>query len=140
MGLAQFRRDLKKIDESLSKEVTKYLRAMARKTQREAKTLAPVGKPYIRKGKQHRPGTLRNSIRYSATQRQMSLYSNNEYAPAHEWGTTGQGDSRVQPRGVPIKIRRRQMLGKAVVSRIPEMEQELLDMVDHLAQVNGFND
>ena len=113
---------------------------MARKTQREAKALAPVGKPYMRKGKQHRPGMLRNSIRYSATQRQMSLYSNNEYAPAHEWGTTAQGDSRVQPKGVPIKIRRTQMLGKAVLRRRPEMEQELLDMVDHLARINGFDD
>lgn len=70
----------------------------------------------------------------------MSLYSNLDYAPAHEWGTTAQGDSRVQPKGVPIKIRRRQMLGKAVLRRRPEMEEELLEMVDHLARINGFDD
>jgi phage gpG-like protein len=139
-GLAEFRRDLKKIDEGLTKELTKYLRQIAAKTQREAQALAPVGKPYVRNGKQHRPGTLKRSIKRSVTTRQMSLYSNLDYAPAHEWGTTAQGDSRVQPKGVPIKIRRRQMLGKAVLRRRPEMEEELLEMVDHLARINGFDD
>lgn len=143
-GLAQFRRDLKKIDEGLAKEVTKYLREIAKKTQGEAKKLAPVGKPYQSKGKKHRPGTLQRSIRQSVQARQLSLYSNLVYAPAHEWGARGQADGRIRPRakfGVPpMTIPRSQMLGKAVLRRRPEMEQELLDMVDHLARINGFDD
>jgi hypothetical protein len=144
VGLAQFRRDLKKIDEGLAKELTKYLREIGKKTQGEAKKLTPIGKPYQSKGKKHRPGTLQRSIRLSVKARQMSLYSDLPYAPAHEWGARGQADGRIRPRaefGVPpMTIPRSQMLGKAVLRRRPEMEQELMDMVDHLARINGFDD
>lgn len=139
-GLAQFRKDLKAIDAGLAKQLTKYLRESANKTKKKAQGLAPVGKPYQRDGKQHRPGTLKRSIKSSVKARQMSLYSDLVYAPAHEWGANGQMNSRIRPKGVPIRIRDSQMLGRAVFSRIDEFEKELLEMVDHLARINGFND
>ncbi|HTU15635.1 MAG TPA: HK97 gp10 family phage protein [Solirubrobacterales bacterium] len=130
VGLAQFRRDLGKIDKDLSKEINRYLRQIATSARDTARSNAPLGAT----------GKLRRSIKHSVKSKEMSLYSDLEYAPAHEWGTSGKPDSKVQPRGVPIRIKRSQMLGRAVFTRADDIENHLLGLVDHLAQVNGFDD
>jgi hypothetical protein len=130
VGLSQFRRDLAKIDKDLSKEINKYLREIGKSVRDTARGLAPKGPT----------GNLKKSIKHSVKAKEMSLYSDLVYAPAHEWGTSKSPGSQVQPRGVPIRIKRRQMLGHAVFSRSDDIENHLLGLVDHLARKNGFDD
>jgi hypothetical protein len=130
VGLAQFRRDLAKIDKDLSKEINKYFRELGRTLRDEARRRAPVGGT----------GALRKSIKHSVKAKEMSLFSDLVYARAHEWGTSGTAKSAVQPRGVPIKIRKTQMLGHTVFRNADRIEEHLGGLVDHLAQINGFDD
>lgn len=130
VGLSQFRRDLAKIDKGIGKEISKYLRVLTKQLQSEAKGRAPLGAS----------GALRKSIKQSVTAKEMKLYSDLPYAAAHEWGATGVAGSAVQPRGVPIKIHKTQMLGHTVFRNADRIESHLLGLVDHVAEVNGFDD
>lgn len=129
VGLRQFRRDLKQIDADLVKEINKYFRVKARELQAEAKTRTPL-----------KSGALRKSVKQSVTNKEMKLFSDLPYAAAHEWGTTGKPGSKVQPRGVPIKIHKSQMLGHTVFRHREDIEEYAGNLIDHLAQVNGFDD
>lgn len=130
VGLAAFRRDLKKVDADLAKEINKYFRVEAKRLRDVARGMAPVGA--TRK--------LQKSIKHSVKAKEMSLFSDLVYAPAHEWGTSGKDNSKVQPRGVPIKIKRTQMLGRAVFTNSDRIEEYLADLVPYLARLNGFDD
>lgn len=129
VGLARFRRDLSKIDKSLSKEINKYLREIGRSVRDSARAITPVDS-----------GDLRKSIKHSVRAKEMSIFSDSPYANAQEWGTSGKETSKVKPQGVPIKIRRRQMIGHAVFTRRHDIEEHIMDLVPHLARINGFDD
>ena len=131
-GLAEFRRNLKKIAPETDKAVGRKLRTIARQVRDDARSRAPVGDT----------GSLRKSIKHSVTQSQMSLISNLPYANAHEWGTKEPLSDRTQikPRGVPIRIQRSQMLGGAVFSAKPRVEGQVIRIFEEAARKNGFDD
>lgn len=130
-GLSEFRRDLKKIAPETDKAFARRLRTIARQVRDDARALAPV-----------RAGALRKSIKHSVTQTQMSLVSNLPYANVHEWGTKEPltERTRIQPRGVPIRIPQSQMLGRAVFRAKPRVEGQIIRIFEDVARGNGFDD
>jgi hypothetical protein len=130
-GLAEFRRDLKKIAPETNKAFGRQLRAIARPVRDDARNRAPV-----------QSGALRKSIKHSVTQSQMTLYSNLAYASVHEWGTREplSERTRIQPQGVPIRIPRSQMLGRAVFRAKPRIEGQIIRIFEDVARGNGFDD
>ena len=126
-GLAEFRRALKAISPDADKEFRTELRKYGKRALTKARGNAPV-----------QTGALRKSIKLSVTTKEASLYSNSPYARAHEWGTSNQSSSQVQPRGVPIKIERSQMLGNAVYFYRNALGYSLANLVDKTAKKHGI--
>ena len=131
-GLSELRRGLKKIAPEAEKEFGARLRKMASSIRDEARRF-PKGTP------KNRSYALQKSIKHSVKKTEIALYSDSPYARAHEWGTSGQGDTQVQPQGVPIKIKRSQMLGHAVYSNRMRVRVELREAIDDVARRNAFN-
>lgn len=129
-GLTELRRGLKKASPEFDKQIKGELRPLATRIRDKARGRAPVG----------RTGKLRSSIKHSLTQKEAALYSNLVYSKAHEWGTSGQANSQVQPRGVPIKIKRSQMLGNAVYSNRYIIEKRVIASFERVVIRNGFDD
>ena len=138
-GLAEFRRALKAVGPDADKEFRTELRKYGKRALTKARGNAPVGSrtKYVN-GQKVAPGGLRKSIKLSVTNKEAALYSNSPYARAHEWGTSGQGNSQVQPRGVPIKIERSQMLGNAVYFYRNALGYSLANLVDKTAKKHGI--
>jgi hypothetical protein len=141
IGLNELRKGLKKLDPELSKEINRFLKIHARKVAAKAQSRAPISPgPKKVNGIPVSPGALRKSIKPYARAKSFGLWSRSEYAKAHEWGTSRGANSQVRPRGVPIRIKRTQMLGSAVFRYREETEEELANMLLHLAKQNGFDD
>lgn len=62
------------------------------------------------------------------------------YARLQEWGSSGMPDSQVQPKGVPIKVRGSQMLGRAVYSQRDTVVSHVLWAFERVARRNSFDD
>lgn len=129
IGLNELRKGLKRLDPELAKEINKYLRIHAKKVRDSARASTPI-----------QSGALRKSVKHYVKAKSFGLWSRSEYAKAHEWGTSRGANSQVQPQGVPIRIKRTQMLGSAVFRYREETEEELANMLLHLAKQNGFDD
>lgn len=128
-GIAQLRRGLRKTEPEVDARIKDELVKIALPALVRAQRAAPRDK-----------GTLAGSIKVSVQQREAALYTSLDYAKAHEWGTSGRSDSRVQPRGVPILIERSQMVGRAVYSYRPLIERRLLSLFERTVKRNGFDD
>jgi HK97 gp10 family phage protein len=128
-GLRDLRKNLRDIDRKMGLEVNRYLRQFTAKVRDEARAAAPFSS-----------GALRKSIKHSVKAKQVSIFSDSPYANAHEWGSIGGTKGRVRPQGVPIKIRKRQMIGHAVYSNVDKFEDHVMGLVDHIARTNGFDD
>lgn len=126
-GLNDLRRSLRKVDRDLANEINRYLRIVAMEVRNKARLAAPK-----------QTGALSKSIKHSVRAREMTLFSDSPYANAHEWGTSKSPGSLVRPRGVPIRIKRTQMVGHAVFSSRDRVEEHVLGLVDHLAGRNGW--
>jgi phage gpG-like protein len=138
-GLREFRRALKSVSPEAEKEVRDTLRTFGNRALAKAKRNSPVSpKTKMVKGQPVAPGSLRDSIKVSVTQREAALYSNSPYARAHEWGAGGRGNSQMRPKGVPIKIPRSQMLGNAVYFYRNTLGYELANLVDKSAEKYGI--
>lgn len=126
-GLRPLLRDLGRIDKDLRRAATAHLRQIARETRDEAARRAPVGK-------RPKPARerLRRSYRYSVTQRGASIYTISPYGAVHEFGGT------IEPRGVPIRIKRSAAIYGAIGARRRAIEEDVGDLLDAIARVHGF--
>src|SRR5688572_25988668 len=88
-GLREFRRDLKRLDPQVDRELRVELREAVGKVIVQAATTAP-----------RLSGRLARSYRPFVTQRTAGVRSQLPYAGVHEFGGT------ISPRGTPITIRR----------------------------------
>lgn len=120
-GLGKLNRSLGRISKDLRRDSVRHLRHTAKNVRDVAKPLAPV-----------RTGALARSLRYSATNKGATVYSNLPQAPVFEYGGT------IAPRGVPITIPRVRMLGTAVRREAPQVEQDMARLFDVIGRSNGF--
>lgn len=126
-GLAAFRRALKEVSPDAEKEFVRTIRTYATRARDRARSRAPV-----------QTGALRKSIKHSVTKTEGAVYSNLVYARAHEWGSSGQTNSQIQPRGVPITIPKSQMVGNAVYFYRNSLGYDLANLVNKTARANGI--
>lgn len=127
-GLVEFRRALRSIAPDADRQFSGPLRDFAKVAREKARSNSPV-----------RSGRLRGSIGYYVRQNSAGLVSKGvPYARAHEWGTSGAANSQVQPRGVPIKIERSQMLGNAVYFYRDALGYDLANVINKVARQNGI--
>lgn len=127
-GLSAFRRALKEVSPDAEKEFRLTLRKYGKLALTRARSNSPV-----------QTGALRKSIKLSVTQTQASVYSGSPYAKAHEWGSSGEAGSQIQPRGVPIKIPKSQMIGNAVYHYRNSFGYDLANLVNKTARANGID-
>lgn len=135
-GLSEFRRTLKRISPELDKETRRFLKEAGEKAAVEARRRAPVGstdRAKSHRGRGYRPGKLGRSIKVSATQARISVYSNLPYAGVHEYGGT------IKPRGVPIKIKESRMVRGAAEAYMDDVLGQVERVTDHLANQAGFD-
>jgi phage gpG-like protein len=72
-------------------------------------------------------GDLERSVRFRATAKGASVFSDLDYAPVHEWGGT------IEPRGVPIRIPRRQFMNRGVADSRREIDGSVESLLDWIA-------
>lgn len=121
-GLREFRRDLRRIDPEVDKELRTSIRQSADRIRAEAASVAP-----------YRSGALSRSLRISVTQRSASIYSTLPYAPVVHWGGT------IEPKGVPIKFRRTEFISKAVERGADQLAEDIADGVERAARRTGWH-
>jgi hypothetical protein len=122
-GLRDFRRDLKRMDPQLDKELRVELRDAVVKVTARAALLAP-----------RRTGALAKSYRPFVTQRQAGIRSSLPYAPVIEYGGT------ISPRGTDIVIKRSEPVTRAVERETDEIVDAFGDAVERAADKTGWRD
>lgn len=75
------------IKQALDDRSTRILTAIGIKAEKYAKARCPVGTPESTGKKGYRGGTLRNSITFNVSDKEVTIGSNVEYAPYVELGT-----------------------------------------------------
>lgn len=134
-GLGELRRGLKQIAPEANEQFTKELKGVATNIANIARRRTP-----------QKSGRLASKIKPSVTQREMAIYIPSQgkggvpYARLQEWGSSGLPSSQVQPKGVPIKVRGSQMLGKAVYSQRDTIVRHVQWAFERVAKQNGFDD
>lgn len=126
-GFNDFRRNLHKVAPEVDSQFRKKMVVIIRPIREEASRRAP-----------YKTGALKKSVKYSITQKGASLYSKVPYANAQEWGTSGKPNSKVQPRGIPIKIRGTHFAYSAVLDAKPRVENGLREAFVTAAHDHGF--
>jgi hypothetical protein len=110
---------------------------------KELKSVGKMVAGIARRRAPHKSGRLSSKIKSSVTQREMALVIRSTdvpYARLQEWGSSGRPDSQVQPKGVPIKVRGSQMLGKAVYSQRSAIGRQITWAFERTAKKQGFDD
>jgi hypothetical protein len=120
-GLREFRRDLKRLDPELDRQLRGELRDAVAKVAAQAALLAP-----------RRTGTLAKSYRPFVTQRTAGIRSSLPYAPVIEFGGT------ISPRGTPITFRRAEPVTRAVMREADEIVESFGDAVERAADKTGW--
>lgn len=121
-GLRDFRRDLKRLDSQVNKELAQDLREGGREVVEEARAEAPV-----------RTGRLAASLRLSVSARQVSVYSTLPYAGLLHWGGT------IRPRGVPITFERTEFASHAAERHADSITEHVADSVERAARSAGWH-
>lgn len=121
-GLAEFRRDLRKLDREADKELRGNIRAGAEKVLREAQADAP-----------RRSGALARSLKISVTAKRASIYSNLPYAPVVHWGGT------IKPRGVEIRFKRTEFISGAAERGADRLAEDIAQGVERAALRAGWH-
>lgn len=121
VGLREFRRDLKKLDREIDKELVGDIRRAGGTYLTEARTEAPM-----------KSGALAKSLKLSVTTRGVSIYSTVPYAGVVHWGGT------IAPRGAPITFERTEFISKAVDRGADRLVDELSDSVEQAAKRAGW--
>jgi hypothetical protein len=122
-GLREFRRDLKRLDPALDRELRGELRDAVVKVAARAALLAP-----------RRTGALAKSYRPFVTQRSAGIRSSLPYAPVIEFGGT------IAPRGTDITFRRAEPVTRAVMREADEIVESFGDAVERAADRTGWRD
>lgn len=120
-GLTELRRDLKAMERTLPRELTKMLR----------EAIKPALPP-ARSGAPHRSGALAGSMRVGAAGSKAFLRSRLPYAAVIHWGGV------VRPMGVPIRFKSRPFASEAIESKADEIVGKLGDEFDHFASRHGW--
>jgi hypothetical protein len=120
-GLRDFRRDLRRLEPEVDKELRGELRDAVGKVAAIAALLAP-----------RRTGTLARSYRPFVTQRTAGIRSTLPYAPVIEYGGT------ISPRGTDILIRRSEPVTRAVQRETDRIVDEFGDAVERAADQTGW--
>ncbi len=121
-GLAELRRDLKRLDPLIDKELRESIRDAAGKVAVTAGALAPRDS-----------GELAHSIRSYVSGTRASIGSTLEYAGVVHWGGT------IDPRGVDIEFPRTAFITRAVTDHIDEIVEDIGDGVEQAARRAGWH-
>lgn len=130
----QVRRDLKHIEEGIGREVTAAFRAAGGVVAARTSALTPRG-PGPRRGAKNpndRLPHIADTIRAGTKGKAITVRSTHPAAPVLEFGGT------IQPRGVPITFRAREMAKRAGDQTTSEMEAALEQHLDALLRRNGL--
>ena len=121
-GLAELRRDLKKLDPLIDRELRDAIREAADKVAVTAGALAPRDS-----------GALAHSIRPYVAGAKASVGSTLPYAGWIEFGGT------IRPRGVPITREGTGMVGRAVEDHADQIVEDIGDGIDQAARRAGWH-
>ena len=121
-GLKEFRRDLRRLEPEVDKELRKSIKAAAGKVAVEAAALAP-----------RRTGTLARSIRPYVSGARASIGSTLPYAPVVHWGGT------IRPRGVPITFAATEFISRAAARHADRLVDEIGDGIEAAADRVGWH-
>lgn len=120
-GLREFRRDLRRLDPALDRELRIELRESIIKVAAQAALLAP-----------RRTGELAASYRPYVRQNAAGIRSALPYAPVIEYGGT------IRPRGVPIEFKRSLPVTRAVLREADTIVESFGDAVERAADKTGW--
>jgi hypothetical protein len=121
-GLREFRRDLKRMEPAIDKELRADIKAAAARVLAQAKADAPK-----------QTGALSDSLRVSLTARGASIYSRLPYAPVVHWGGT------IEPRGAPITFRATEFISRAIEAGADRLLDDIGDGVERAANRAGWH-
>lgn len=121
-GLAALRRDLKRLDPLIDRELRDAIRDAAGKVAITAGALAP-----------RRSGELAHSIRPFVSGAKASIGSTVPYAGVVHWGGT------IRPRGEPITFKRTEFITRAVDDHADQIVQDMGDGVERAARRAGWH-
>lgn len=121
-GLAELRRDLRHLEPETAQQIQGVLKDAADIVAREAALLAP-----------RRTGALAESYRPFTRGARAGVRSRLPYAGVHEFGGT------IEPRGVPILIKRSEPITRAVERQTDTIVSELGDGIERAAQSTGWH-
>ena len=120
-GLAELRRDLKRLDPLIDRELRDAIKEAADKVAVTAGALAPRDS-----------GALAHSIRPYVSGARASIGSTLPYAGVVHWGGT------IRPRGVPITFPRTEFISRAVDDHTDQIVEDIADGVDRAARSAGW--
>lgn len=120
LGGPELRRDLEALQVGLSRELAVLRRDAAEQLSRATAANTPFG-PGPQSERDNLPH-IRNTIAARAT----GVISTHPAALVHEFGGT------IEPRGVPIRIPRREMAARALAENLVSIEQQLALEVEQL--------
>jgi hypothetical protein len=121
-GLAELRRDLKRLDPLIDRELRDAIRDAADKVAVTAGALAPRDS-----------GALAHSIRPYVAGAKASVGSTLPYAGVLEFGGT------IRPRGVPITFQPAGMVGRAVEDHADQIVEDIGDGIERAARRAGWH-
>lgn len=121
-GLAEFRRDLKRLDPLIDRELRDAIKDAADKVAVTAGALAP-----------RRSGDLAHSIRPYVSGTKASIGSTLPYAGVVNWGGT------IAPRGTPITFKRTEFTTRAIEDHEDEIVEDIADGIDRAAYRAGWH-
>jgi phage gpG-like protein len=120
-GLRELRRDLRRIDPQIAKELQRELKDAAGKVAAEAALLAP-----------RRTGALAESYRPFTSGNIAGVRSRLPYAAVHEYGGT------ISPRGTDILIKRSEPVTRAVERQTESIVEHVGDAIETAARNAGW--
>lgn len=120
-GLRTFRRDLKRLDPALDRELRKELRTGVAIVAARAAQIAP-----------RQSGRLARSYRPFVTQSGAGIRSSLPYAPVIEYG------GEISPRGTPIRFARRMPVTTAAEQYADRLVDKFGDAVERAADRTGW--
>lgn len=120
-GLREFRRDLKRVNPAVSRELAAGLKTAAKRVADEAKTRAP-----------RKTGAYADSFRVYAAKGGFSVGSRLPQAGVLHWGGT------IRPRGVPITFKPRPVVMDAAEHQADRIVKDVGDAIETAARKAGW--
>jgi phage gpG-like protein len=121
-GLGELRRDLRRLEPLVDRELRDALREAGEKVAITAGALAP-----------RRSGALAHSIRPFVSGARVSIGSTLPYAGVVHWGGT------IRPRGVPITFKPTEFVTRAAEDHADELVDDIGDGVERAARRAGWH-